>query len=314
MAILKSEGKFRSSSGTADIFYTAWRDDAQAPKAILLIAHGMAEHIARYDRFARFMAEHGYAVWGNDHLGHGRSAIGDEGLGYMADADGGQHIVRDMVHLSQIAKKALSGIPVILMGHSMGSFVARVLCANDPQAVDAAIFMGTGNPAGAKPGVWLTSVLCALRGKKHRSAMVERMANKGYNDRYPDVRTEFDWLSSDSDEVQKYLDDPWCGFRFTVSAYRELMRLIVKISSPDWAGRIPKAMPLLLIAGRDDPVGNYGTGVQQVYQQLKDAGVEDLQLTLYDGMRHEILNEKEWRKVYDDLLAWCDHAAQVTSS
>lgn len=309
MSVTKIEGNFTSSSGQSEIFYTKWTA-GDAPKCILLIAHGMAEYIDRYDDFASFMAKSGYAVYGEDHLGHGRSAAVDNDLGYMAKKDGGRYIVEDMRRLMDIAKKENAGLPVILMGHSMGSFVARAFCARYSDEIDGAIFMGTSGPnpmAGA--GLFLINILSLFKGERHRSKFVDNMAFGSYNDKFEDVRTKFDWLSTDRDEVQKYIDSDWCGYLFTLSGYRELMKLIKSVSKKDWPDGIRKDLPILLVSGEQDPVGDYGAGVETVFARLHEAGIEDLSMTLYEGMRHEILNEKDRKKVYDDLLEWCDRVA-----
>lgn len=307
MAILKQEGSFRSSSGQSDIFYTKWTDDGAAPKAVLLIAHGMAEYIDRYDAFAVFMAKNGYAVYGEDHLGHGRSAGGDENLGYMADKDGAKRIVEDMRKLKDIAKEELPGIPVILMGHSMGSFIARLFCAKYSAEIDGAIFMGTAGPNPvAGMGIFMTNLIGLFKGKRHRSKFIDNMAFGKYNDKFDDAQTSFDWLSRDREEVQKYIDNEWTGFLFTASGYRELMWLIKEVSKKSWAGTIRRDLPIFVIAGAADPVGDYGKGVRIVSERLIEAGIEDVTLKLYEGMRHEILNELEKEQVYEDLLAWCD--------
>lgn len=301
-----SGGSFLSSDGITNIQYSRWVGGESAARAVLLIAHGMAEYIGRYDGFARFMAENGYAVYGNDHLGHGRS--GDEtNRGWFAQKDGRYLVVDDMRFLSRVARGEFPGLPVILLGHSMGSFIARLFCEKYSDDIDAAIFMGT---SGKQPlsgvAVFLTNIIGFLRGEKYKSRFLDKLCFGTNNSRLKNPRTPFDWLNTDEGEVDKYIGDELCGFTFTVSAYRELFRMIREVNRPGWADKIRKDLPVLVISGGEDPVGNCGEGVTQVYNDLKSAGVNNSALILYEGMRHEILNEKDKQRVYQDILKWTD--------
>ena len=306
MAIKMETKTFPSSEKNTGIVYTRWFDDGVKPKAILLIAHGMAEHVGRYDDFARFMVKRGYAVYGNDHLGHGKTAK-PEDRGWFGEKDGRRNVVEDMRTLLRTAKGDFPGLKVLLLGHSMGSFLARLFCMRYSAEIDGAIFMGTSgrNPLSGL-GVFLANLIALFRGERYRCPFYAKLAMGSYNSRYEHPKTESDWLSTDEAEVQKVINDELCGFLFTISGYRELSKMLIEINRKGWAAGIRKDLPVLLISGEEDPVGAFGRGVREVYRSLKDAGFGDLTLTLYEGMRHEVLKEKDKQRAYDDLLAWCD--------
>lgn len=304
MDIKKTEGRFPSTNGINTIHYTRWQPDA--PWAVLLIAHGMAEHIDRYDAFARYLAAAGIAVYGNDHLGHGRSAGGDDNLGFVSEENGHLHLVEDIEKMRVLVAREHPGLPVALMGHSMGSFIARAYCALHPQTLEGAIFMGTAGPnPAAKMGLSLNRTLSAVRGKRAKSGIFDQMTSGAFNKAFENPRTPVDWISSDPAEVDKYIADPWSGFRFTLSGYNALLSLLAMISQEDWAAKLRKDMPVLLVAGAEDPVGDMGKGVRIIYDRLVAAGMQDVRIILYEGMRHEILNETGRERVYADLLDWC---------
>ncbi|MEG0751138.1 MAG: alpha/beta hydrolase [Oscillospiraceae bacterium] len=307
MAVELAQHSFISSDGENSISYLRWRDGEKTPKAVLQIVHGMAEYIARYDDFARFMASNGYAVYGNDHLGHGDSAATADDFGYFAHKDGYRLLVKDAHAMTDIAHKENPGLPVVLIGHSMGSFVARLYASEFGDEIGALALSGTSgaNPASGA-GLALVNVLSLLKGERHRSRLVDRTAFGSYNRKCEGAKTDFDWLSADSDNVARYIEDEHCGFLFTLSGYRDLFKLLRAVSAKSWAGTLPKTLPILLISGADDPVGDYGKGVRQVRERLCAQEISDVTFELCDGMRHEILNEKGRDKVWNYLLRWCD--------
>ena len=271
-------------------------------RGILQISHGMAEHIARYAEFMTYLAENGFIAAAHDHIGHGLTAENAEELGFFAEKDGWRTVCRDVIAFSKSLKEEYPEKPLILMGHSMGSFIARIVCAEAKDLYSAYIFMGTG---GANPmssaGLALTSILTKTKGPRHISDLVYAAAFGTYNN-----RTEKDdiyaWLSTDREMVKKYHEDPLCGYRFTVSAMHDLIKMQDIVNRAAWYAAIPKDRPILLIAGEEDPVGTYGKGVRTVHQKLISAGAQKASLKLYPKMRHEVLNEMEKAIVYADLL------------
>lgn len=306
--VKKSDIRFESSNPgntVAGYYYTC---PEQAPRAILQISHGMCEYIGRYDDFAGYMAQNGYVVCGNDHLGHGVTSSGANGTdGFFAEKDGCGHVLRDLNRMNGLAREAYPGLPLILLGHSMGSFFARAYAVRYPDTLDALVLSGTGGPNPmAGVGAVLTKWIGKLKGAKHRSQFLNNMAFGQYLKRVENPATPYDWISRDAQIVAKYAADEKCTFIFTASAFHDLMTILRAVSSPEWASGIAKTLPVALFAGDMDPVGDYGRGVQTVYRMLQDAGVEDVSIRLYPGARHEILNEMNRAEVYADILAWCN--------
>lgn len=284
-----------------------YSSDTQKPKAIVQISHGMCEYVGRYEDFAEFMVQNGYAVCGNDHLGHGATAQNEADLGFFGEKDGLQNLLQDLYTMNRKAAERYPGVPLILLGHSMGSFLARLYAAQYPQSISALVLSGTGGKRfGSGFGLALTSLLGAIRGKRYRSAAVTRLVQSGYNKRIKNPQSPNDWISSDTALVAKYNADTHCTFQFTVSAYHTLISALKRCNTAAWAKSIPSALPVYLFSGDADPVGDYGKGVRSVYLLLKNAGVQDLQIKLYAGGRHEMLNETNKQRAYDDVLQWCN--------
>lgn len=302
----KNAIKFNSSNGSNQIAGYWLEHETVRPKAILQISHGMCEYFSRYDDFAAFMAQHGYLVCGNDHLGHGQSAPDGE-EGFFAAQDGADYVLRDLYQMNALISRKYPGLPVFLLGHSMGSFFARRYAVLYPETIKALILSGTAGPNPmAKVGIALTEMLSKTKGPQYRSRLVYGMAFGQYLKKIPHPATPYDWITRDEEIVHQYAGDPKCTFLFSVSAFHDLMRTLDAVSSQRWANRLPKALPIALFAGDMDPVGDYGKGVRKVYQMLRKAGVKDVEMKLYHGARHEILNETNRQEVYADVLAWCE--------
>jgi alpha-beta hydrolase superfamily lysophospholipase len=317
MSVEYTNGTFLSSEGRMQIVYAKWADPEQSRRAILVISHGMSEYIDRYDEFARFMAEQGFVVYGNDHLGHGKSAPKPEDRGFFADKNGRYCLRDDIAKMVTIAKeenRAGEGavpLKVVLLGHSMGSFIARLYCMKYSSEIDAAIFMGTSwkNPLGGI-GALLAALGCLFCGKRSRSSFFQKVGGGAYIAQVKKacpgtVQTPRDWLNSDENEVLTYMKDKNAGFVFTMEGNKELIAMLAEINRKGWADSIRKNLPVLLISGENDPVGAMGKGVKRVEQDLQAAGIKDLALKIYPGMRHEILHEPGRKQVFQDILEWC---------
>ncbi len=276
-------------------------------KAIFQIAHGMAEHLERYDEFCSYLASNGYAVFIHDHAGHGKSAPSDEELGFFGEENGWKTLVEDCRTVNQFAVAEFPDRPVIFFGHSMGSFIARAYTRLYSANLSGAIYCGTSgaNPA-AGFAIWLADLIARSKGTHYRSEFINTLAFGAYNKKIKPARTAFDWLTKDEAIVDKYVADPYCGFLFTTCGYRDLFNVLKAVSGKKWYQGLPKRLPVLLVAGECDPVGEYGKGVRQVYRDLKKTGHTDISLKLYAGDRHEILNELDRQTVMADIVKWAD--------
>lgn len=270
-------------------------------KGIFHLVHGMCEYIGRYAHIFAALAERGYVCCGYDNLGHGKTARDENELGFIAHRDGWKYLVRDVKAFEDAVKKIYPDIPLCLMGHSMGSFIARIAAENYGDGIEKFIICGTGGPNPAAPfGLLATDIMRLLNGEKHRSKLVNKLAFGAYNKRF-EGDSEFEWITTDREVINKYAADKYCNFKFTVSAMHDLVKLNQLANRPAWFKNIRKDLPILLISGSDDPVGAYGKGVTRVYNKLKAAGVKDVTLKLYNGCRHEIHNDSCKDQVINDI-------------
>lgn len=296
---------FPSKDGIHTIYATKWQSDDISPIAILQLIHGMAEHIGRYDEFACHMAQKGYIVVGDDHLGHGKSAKEYGDYGYFCEKNADSVLVSDEHRLKEVMQKKEKELPYFMLGHSMGSLILRNYLIQYGQEIDGAILCGTPNNGSVKVGMArIISGLLKLCGKsREKSAFLDRLVFGSYNKR-TEKRTCFDWTNIDEKVVDEYMNDPQCGFLFTVNGFDTMFQLSANVNKMSLLKRIPKDLPILLIAGKEDPVGNYGKGVAHVYRQYRQLGIADVELKLYDNSRHEILLEPEKDLVFADICNW----------
>lgn len=278
----------------------------EPPKGILQISHGMVEHIERYDAFMTYIAENGFIACGNDHLGHGRTAENDEELGFIAEKNGHHTVCEDVYLFGKAVKEEYPHIKHILLGHSMGSFIVRNTVLMHPDTCDALILMGTGGPNPLSGfGLALTSLIGKLFGAKHVSKLAYTAAFSSYNKR-TNSKHPMAWLSRDEEELKKHDADQFCTFRFTVSAMHDLISLQAEANQRRWFAKLRKDLPILIVSGAEDPVGNYGKGIETVYTRLLEEGVTDVTRILYPDMRHEILNEFDRETAYADILSFLE--------
>ena len=277
-----------------------------APKAIFQISHGMCEYIGRYEHMIDVLCADGYAVCGNDHLGHGDT--GDpKDWGFFAEKDGYDDVLQDLHTMNSLARGKWPGLPLVFYGHSMGSFYARWYAEKYPETIDALVISGTGGPGPLpKAGKAMASGLCRIFGPRHVSELMLKASTGSYAKGAEEGASPSVWLSRDPAVWAKYDADPKCRFKFTVSAYRDMLTAHVHVNSKAWAEAFPKDMPTYFLSGDADPVGENGKGVTAACQLLKDAGVKDVTLKLYKDARHELHNETNKEEVFADLLAWCD--------
>ena len=296
---------FTSSTGVNRIRVKTCTPDG-AVRGVVQIAHGIAEHADRYAPFMQFLAENGFAVAADDHLGHGRSIEREEDKGFFAEKDGWWRVVQDLKTIHNTMKEKYPTVPYIFFGHSMGSFLARSYLICYPDDCDAAIISGTGqqSPLMVNGGLLMANLLVKKLGARGDGQQLNDIAFGSYNDRISEKKTEFDWLSRDEENVRKYIDDPLCGFVAKCSLYRDMMVGIKFISSKKNAARMNKSTPIYFMSGDADPVGEYGKGVNKAYQLFCGVGMRDVTMRLYSGGRHEMLNEINYQDVYRDILNW----------
>lgn len=302
----KEELTYKSRDRETTIHAIRWIPDDK-PIAVLQIIHGMQEFIDRYDEFANFMANNGILVIGNDHLGHGGSISEKVPYGYFCKNDPATVLLRDAHRLKKMTQEEYPGIPVILMGHSFGSFIAREYLTRYGTGIQGAIIQGTGMiPSGKlKSAKGLAAFIGAMLGEKHRSTFLNNSAFKGYLRRIQNPRTNFDWLSHNEESVDKYIADPRDNFVFTANGFETLFEVITRVQDLGKMEDIPKKLPILLTAGREDPVGNYGEDINQLYRiWTEQIGLTNVELKLYDGMRHELQQEVGRETVFNDQLNW----------
>lgn len=299
---MKREFYYPSRDGVTKIHAIEWIPEGEVT-AVLQMCHGMVEYIDRYHEFADFLTKHGVYVVGHDHLGHGKSVVSQEKLGFFHETDGNAYVIADIQQLRMQTAKKYPGVPYFIMGHSMGSFLVRQYLGLYSGGLSGAIIMGTGEQPSlvVNAGKLVCKIIAAIKGWDYRSKFVNNLAVGAYEKKMGAA-----WLSKNPENVKKYHEDPLCGFVFTVNAYYHMFSGIAKMNQQEKEGKVAKSLPLLFVAGKDDPVGNYGKGVENVYNKYKKCGYQDVQLKLYEEDRHEILNEEDKDVVFQDILTWLE--------
>jgi Lysophospholipase len=302
----KEELYFDSRDGVNKIHAVKWIPDRDKPVCILQVIHGMAEYIERYEEFAQVMAEKGILVTGEDHLGHGKS-VGENGTyGYFCERDAATVVVRDSHRLKKMVQEQYPGVPYFILGHSMGSFILRNYLCRYGTGIHAAVIVGTGMQP--KPLLMMGKAVAAVQkvftGSKHPSGLLNALSFGSYNKRIPNEKTMMDWLTKDEKIVDAYLEDPLCGFTFTVNGFQTLLELVSRLYKRENLEKMPKELPVLFVAGEADPVGDYGKGVKRAYRSFIDAGMKNVKMKLYENDRHELLNEMDREQVYEDIYQW----------
>ncbi len=308
----KQELFYESRDGKTQIRGVIWKPDcmlgehAGKPKCVLQIVHGMEEYMDRYDEFAKFMNKHDICVIGNDHLGHGQSVSDKVVHGYFGEEDIATVVVRDVHRLKKMVQEQLPEVPFFIMGHSMGSFITRNYISRYGSGIKGAIIMGTGFAPGIALGVgqFLSRTIALFRGWEYKSKLLRKISFDSYLSRIENPRTEQDWLSVNQENVDSYIADPLCGFGFTVNGYYALYTFIKRAQAASWRKKVPKQLPMFFVAGAEDPVGNYGTGVKKAFSLYQKVGICNMSMKLYENMRHEILQEKNKEQVAQDIYAW----------
>lgn len=303
----KERFEYPSKDGKTVIHGVRWIPEGKI-RGILQIIHGMVEHIERYDEFACFLAQRGYLVTGHDQLGHGDSITEESERGYFAVDQGGEILVKDIHTLRQMTEKEYGDVKYFMLGHSMGSFLLRRYLTVYGRGMAGAVIMGTGRqPEKAlKAGRTICRMLAVFFHWHHRSRLITALAfGKNYK-RFARLKDGTTWLSKNVENIRAYKESPKCGFLFTLNGYDVLFETIQYIQNRENLMKTPPNIPLLFVSGEDDPVGDFGKGVLQVYDMYRESGFTDIEEKLYQNDRHEILNELDRDQVYQDILKWME--------
>lgn len=298
---------FPSADGKTTVYAVEWRPEGPV-RAVLQLSHGVSEYILRYAHLAEFLTERGIAVAGHDHLGHGRSVAPGAARLYFGPKGSWSYVVDDLYTRRCLAARQFPGVPRFLLGHSMGSFLARTYLIRYPGTVDGAILMGTGQmpPALIAGGRAVAAREARKVGEEHSSPVVMDLAYGAYNKRFAPNRTPFDWISENRENVDRYVQDPWCGENPSIGLFREMLGGLRFIAKPENLKKMNANTPILFLSGSMDPVGDCGKGVRRAYRSFQKAGMRDVSMKLYPDLRHELLHERCREDVYEDLLRWLE--------
>ena len=299
---------FLSTDGKTQLHGMRWEPEGRSVRAVLQICHGVAEHIARYDAFARYLNELGIAVVGHDHLGHGRSLPEGGTPVYFGEGNTWHTVVDDIYVLHQRIRLWYPDVPLCIMGHSMGSFLLRTYLYTYPDAVDKAVISGTGweDPTKVRLGKLVCKLEQARVGETSTSKLVTKLMFGSYNKPFGAVTSPNAWICSDEAVVAAYDADPLCGFDATVGLARDLLTGVEMNEQPENLDKMNKQLPLLFVSGSKDPVGGMAKGVLRCIDAFKRSGMKDITIKLYPEGRHEMLNERNKAEVYQDILDWLE--------
>lgn len=284
-----------------------WYDPEVEYKGVLQLVHGMLEYIERYNELAEYMASAGYFVVGHDHLGHGDSVKSPEELGYVGK-QGAVLWLRDIGQIRRMAVSYAPKVPYIMLGHSMGSFLVRRYLIYHGKKVDGAILMGTGQqpmPA-VKAGLALTYLGMLRSGKRGKSRLLDNLTCSGFAKLYPDNARTGSWMSRDPQVMMDVVNDKKMNFHFSLNAFEALLRTVEEVIDPRRAARMPRDLPILILSGDADPVGENGKGVRRFEKMLKKICMRKVTCKLYPENRHELINDLDKQEVFQDIRKWCD--------
>lgn len=303
---VKKEFYYLSKDGVTQIHAVEWIPEGKV-KAILQISHGMVEHIERYGEFAEFLTQKGIYVVGNSHLGHGKSVVSSEKLGYFHEPDGNECVIGDIRRLQKITREKYPFLPYYMLGHSMGSFLLRQYLGRYGNEIAGAVIIGTGDQPDLilKGGKMICRLVAVVKGWDYRCGLVNGFAVGGY-----EKKMGKSWISRNEENVRNYSKDPFCNYVFTLNAFYHMFDGMLKMNRQEQKGRIPKDLPVLFASGKEDLVGNRGKGVENVYRRYREQGMQDVQIRLYEKDRHEILNESDRDVVYQDIYEWLEERMQ----
>lgn len=274
-------------------------------KGIVQISHGMCEYIDKYDDFAQHLVAKGFAVIGHDHIGHGDSVNQIEDYGFFGSKDGYKSMIEDLKKVTDLAKERYPGKPLYLLGHSMGSLIARCYAAKYGKGLSGLILCGTVGPQPlVKAGIKFADLLSNQKGEKYRSKMLYDVSLSFANIKFLPAKTRFEWVTSDEQELKKHIEDKKGQFIFTAKGYSDLFHLVSLANSEMLIKTVPKDLKIIFMSGDEDPVGENGEGVQRAFELYTKLGLEKVELKLYPKKRHELLKEKNKKQIFEDITNW----------
>lgn len=302
----------KMADGT-EIFVNRWIPEEEANiKAVVIFSHGMLEHALRYDRIGSDFANSGYVFSAHDHRGHGKTAYNAEAngtgiFGKLADKNGFEKVTSDLAEIIDEAKKDFPGKKIILFAHSFGSFIAQNYIEQHGNEISACILCGTSGPVPKTGfGNFLMKAECLIHGKNYKSKFCQNLAFGSYNKRFKNEKDSISWISKSEANRMMYRNDSWCGGTATVSFFKDLTDGLLKIHKAKNIKKIPSELPVLAIYGSDDPVGNYGKSIEKLLEIYRKNGLKNVSSKIYNGDRHEILNEDDSEQVVKDVFNWIE--------
>ena len=310
MSFIHRDVTFPSSDGKNTIHAELFIPSDNNISAVVQISHGMMDYVGRYRGMAEAFCAKGIALCGHDHLGHGDSVSTPDDYGFFASKDGYDFVIDDVKRMNDLIRREFPGVPVVLLGHSMGSFIARLYSVKYADSIDGLIIHGTAGPNPATgAGLLLVKILRAIKGERHRSRFVCSLADGGYNKGFDPAEGDGAWLTRDPSMVADRVGNPKNDFIFTLAGYEDLFTFLGNCNDQRWFREFPMGLPTLIVSGESDPVGGFGKGVRYVYDNLKKNGAS-VQLKLYPEARHELFMETNRNEVFADLIAWIEGVAK----
>ena len=296
---------YPSSDGKNTVYAEIYTPKLKTAKGIVQLAHGMVDHPGRYMALIEYLTGEGYIFAGNHHLGHGKTAASPEDFGYFAKTGGIDFVLSDLHTFNKYLRNTYPALPLVLLGHSMGSFIARLYATRHPHSMRGVIIHGTSGPnALAFMGKLAARTVGLFRTDRARSGLIQKLAFGSYNGKFDKAEGDTAWLSRNTAAVAGKHSDPLASFTFTVSGFADLFEMLRASNKKSWFKSYPKDMRTLIMSGEDDPVGNYGRGVNYVYRHLMLEGCTDVSMKLYPECRHELFNEYGCEEIFADMKAW----------
>jgi len=312
---MKKYFTFASTDRRTRIHAVCWRNENVKPHAVVQLIHGMVEHIERYEEFAEYLADRGFIVVGHDHLGHGRSVVSEEEYGFFAEDQPALVLLQDIHRLRIATASKFPELPYYMIGHSMGSYLLRRYLSSQGDGLAGAVIMGTGweNEIALTGGLRIIRREADKNGWHYRSDNIRKLTQGKYYKNFDTTGEDYSasWLSKNEENVRAYFEDPKCNFLFTLNGYFALLSTVKFDVQKKNIEAIPKDLPILIVSGEDDPVGQLGKGVKKTYNAFVKAGIRDVSCKLFKNDRHEILNETDRQDVYKYLYDWLEKHSEA---